>query len=140
MESLFYYYFTFFLIGLFSSILWPSMIHMLGNWYSKTNRGLIIGAWATCANVGNILGIQLAAILIKRFNNQWQHLIFINAGFMIITSISFWFMLVPHPSRIGLVINETEEDTAETNQNLIRHQANLEINQNGINTSVNRTS
>lgn len=56
-ESLFYYYFTFFLIGLFSSILWPSMIHILGNWFSKTNRGLIIGAWATCANTGNILGI-----------------------------------------------------------------------------------
>jgi sugar phosphate permease len=56
-ETLFYYYLTFFLIGLFSSILWPSMIHMLGNWFSKTNRGLIIGAWATCANTGNIVGI-----------------------------------------------------------------------------------
>jgi sugar phosphate permease len=56
-ESLSYYYFTFFLIGLFSSILWPSMIHILGNWFSKTNRGLIIGAWATCANMGNIVGI-----------------------------------------------------------------------------------
>ena len=67
-ESLFYYYVTFFLIGLFSSILWPSNIHMLGNWFSRKNRGLIIGAWATCANIGNILGIQLAAILIKYFN------------------------------------------------------------------------
>lgn len=63
-ESLFYFYFVFFLIGLFSSILWPTMIHMLGNWYSKKNRGLIIGAWATCANIGNIIGIQVAAILV----------------------------------------------------------------------------
>lgn len=56
-EVLFYYYFTFFLIGLFSSIIWPSSIHILGNWYSRANRGLIIGGWATCANIGNILGI-----------------------------------------------------------------------------------
>ena len=56
-ESLGFYYFVFFLIGLFSSIMWPTMIHMLGNWYSKKNRGLIIGAWATCANIGNIIGI-----------------------------------------------------------------------------------
>lgn len=56
-ESLLYYYLTFFLIGLFSSILWPSMIHMLGNWFAKKNRGLIIGVWATCANIGNIIGI-----------------------------------------------------------------------------------
>ena len=56
-ESLFYYYLTFFLVGLFSSFLWPALIHMLGNWYSRSNRGLIIGCWATCANVGNIVGI-----------------------------------------------------------------------------------
>jgi len=66
-ESFFFFYFVFFLIGLFSSILWPTMIHMLGNWYSKANRGLIIGAWATCANIGNIIGIQLAAILVDLF-------------------------------------------------------------------------
>jgi len=86
-ESYFYYYVTFFLIGLFSSVLWPSMIHMLGNWFSKKNRGLIIGAWATCANVGNILGIQLAAILIKYFDQQWHNLIFINAGLMLAIAI-----------------------------------------------------
>jgi MFS family permease len=45
---------------------------MLGNWYSKKNRGLIIGAWATCANIGNIIGIQLAAILIDVFEGKWE--------------------------------------------------------------------
>lgn len=116
-ERIIYYYFVFFLIGLFSSILWPSIIHMLANWYSKKNRGLIIGAWATCANIGNIIGIQIAAILIKHFNNQWQYLIFINSGIMILASLSCWTWLVPHPSRIGLSIFET--DKQEINRNLI---------------------
>lgn len=103
-ESYFYFYFVFFLIGLFSSILWPTMIHMLGNWYSKKNRGLIIGAWATCANIGNIIGIQLAAILIDSFKGKWENLIFINSAIMITTAVMYWIWLVPHPSRLGLTI------------------------------------
>jgi sugar phosphate permease len=86
---------------------------MLGNWFSKTNRGLIIGAWATCANIGNIIGIQIAAILIKYFNNQWQYLLFINAGIMLFIAVWYWLCLVPNPLRLGIVINETEEETQE---------------------------
>jgi sugar phosphate permease len=108
-ESYFYFYFVFFLIGLFSSILWPTMIHMMGNWYSKKNRGLIIGAWATCANIGNIIGIQLAAILIDAFDGKWENLIFINAATMITMAVLIWIWLVPHPARIGLEIQEEDE-------------------------------
>lgn len=108
-ESYSYYYFVFFLIGLFGSSIWPMMIHMMGNWFSKKNRGLIIGAWATCANIGNIIGIQLAAILIKVFDQKWSHLIFINAIMTLLTALmTFWF-LVPHPIRIGITINENEQ-------------------------------
>jgi MFS family permease len=112
-EVMFYYYFTFFLIGLFSSILWPSMIHILGNWFSKTNRGLIVGAWATCANIGNIIGIQIAAILIKAFKQQWQYLLFINALLMGFYAVLILLFLVPHPSRIGLVIQENDPQIKE---------------------------
>jgi len=84
------------------------MIHMLGNWYGKTNRGLIIGAWATCANIGNIIGIQMAAILIEMFDGKWQNLIFINAATMISISVMYWIWLVPHPGRIGINIQEDD--------------------------------
>ncbi len=84
------------------------MIHMMGNWFSKKNRGLIIGAWATCSNIGNIIGIQIAAILIKVFNQKWQHLIFINAIMTILTALLILWFLVPHPIRIGITINENE--------------------------------
>ena len=103
-ESYFFFYLVFFLIGLFSSILWPTMIHMLGNWYSKANRGLIIGAWATCANIGNIIGIQLAAILIEIFHGKWQNLIFINSATMISLAVMYWIWLVPNPGSIGISI------------------------------------
>ena len=84
------------------------LIHMMGNWYSKKNRGLIIGAWATCANIGNIIGIQLAAILINVFNNNWHHLIYINAIMTFLTAIILYIFLVPHPNRIGIKIHEND--------------------------------
>jgi len=77
---------------------------MLGNWYSKKNRGLIIGAWATCANIGNIIGIQLAAILIDVFEGKWENLMFINSATMITISLLYWIWLVPHPGRLGITI------------------------------------
>lgn len=80
------------------------MIHMLGNWFSKNNRGLIIGAWATCANIGNIVGIQLAAILIDVFDGKWENLMFINSATMITLSVLYWIWLVPHPGRLGIKI------------------------------------
>lgn len=52
-----YYYFVFAGIGVFSSPIFPSIIAVLGNWFSKNHRGFIIGLWATCANIGNIIGI-----------------------------------------------------------------------------------
>jgi sugar phosphate permease len=110
-ESLSYFYFVFFLIGLSGASIWPLLIHMLGNWYSKTNRGLIIGAWATCANIGNIIGIQLAAVLIKVFDNKWHHLIFINAIMTILMALLFFFFLIPHPNRIGIQIQENDGTT-----------------------------
>jgi len=85
------------------------MIHMMGSWFSKKNRGLIIGAWATCANIGNIIGIQIAAILIKVFDHRWSQLIFINAIMTILIAIMTYLFLVPHPIRIGLTIKENED-------------------------------
>ncbi len=107
-ESYSYYYFVFFLIGLCGASIWPMLIHMMGNWFSKKHRGLIIGAWATCANIGNIIGIQLAAILIKVFKQKWSHLIFINAIISILSALLTLWFLVPHPKRIGITINENE--------------------------------
>jgi sugar phosphate permease len=80
----------------------------MGNWFSKKHRGLIIGAWATCANIGNIIGIQLAAILIKVFKQKWSHLIFINAIISLLTALLMLWFLVSHPKRIGITINENE--------------------------------
>jgi len=52
-----YFYFVSILIGSFNSILPPTFIGIMGHWFPKKNRGLIVGFWATCNNFGNIVGI-----------------------------------------------------------------------------------
>ncbi len=52
-----YFYFVAIVIGAFNSVLPPTFIGIMGNWFPKKNRGLIVGFWATCNNFGNILGI-----------------------------------------------------------------------------------
>ena len=52
-----FYYIVFIFIGLFNSLMFPNFISVLGNWFTKKHRGLIIGMWATCNNMGNIIGI-----------------------------------------------------------------------------------
>ena len=44
-------------VGLGSSLCWPTFVTIMANWFPKHNRGFLIGLWATCPNVGNILGI-----------------------------------------------------------------------------------
>ena len=44
------------LIGFANACVWPPMMTTLGSWFPKQGRGMIIGIWATCNNVGHIGG------------------------------------------------------------------------------------
>lgn len=43
-------------IGIANAFVWPPIMATLGAWFPKKGRGLIIGIWATCNNVGHIGG------------------------------------------------------------------------------------
>ena len=91
-QSPIYFYLVFMGIGFSSSSIFPSIVHTLGNWFSKTHRGVIIGLWATCANIGNILGVQIASIILKVTDKKWEYLMFSIAGAMqIVVFIHFFF-------------------------------------------------
>jgi len=61
-------------IGLVQSVDFPCFISTIGAWTSESTRGTVTGIWATCGNVGNILGIQLAAAVLRAKDNQWGYL------------------------------------------------------------------
>lgn len=62
----FYYYLIVqMLAGLFQSTGWPSVVAVVGNWFGKKKRGLIMGIWNAHTSVGNITGSLVASMLLK---------------------------------------------------------------------------
>ncbi|CDW72436.1 sugar phosphate exchanger 3 [Stylonychia lemnae] len=126
-----YYYCVFILIGIFSSPLFPSIIHLLGNWFSKQHRGLVLGLWATCANIGNIIGIQLAASLIKIYNNQWGYLLFTAAMLILFCSMMTMSLVNSFPEDAGLHLEElTDAEKQDTIKNQLEHLRSSHVKQN----------
>ncbi|KAK9144396.1 hypothetical protein Sjap_004299 [Stephania japonica] len=62
----FYYFLTIqMLAGLFQSTGWPSVVAVVGNWFGKKKRGLIMGLWNAHTSIGNILGSLIASALLE---------------------------------------------------------------------------
>ena len=110
--NLYYYYAVKIFIGVFNSCLFPCMISIIGNWFSKKNRGFIVGMWASCNNFGNIAGIQLAAWLLRVFDGKWQWTMIVASGSAAVMMVIVFFFLVPHPEEIGIFIEEMTEKEA----------------------------
>lgn len=51
-------------IGLIQSVDFPCFIATVGAWTERKTRGIVTGVWATCSNTGNVLGIQLATLIL----------------------------------------------------------------------------
>ena len=44
------------LFGLTQACGWPMEVAIMSRWFGKGNRGLVLGLWAACQSVGNIVG------------------------------------------------------------------------------------
>ncbi|CAM8983819.1 unnamed protein product [Rhodiola kirilowii] len=100
--------------GLVQSIGWPCVVAVVGNWFGKSKRGLIMGVWSSHASVGNILGSVVASSVLE-FGWGWS---FVVPGMLVMLVGGFVFcFLVVNPEDIGFgsQINEIEmtSDTAE---------------------------
>uniref|UniRef100_A0A158PA97 MFS domain-containing protein n=1 Tax=Angiostrongylus cantonensis TaxID=6313 RepID=A0A158PA97_ANGCA len=51
-----YYMATYFVFGLVQACGWPNEIAIMANWFDKSNRGFVMGIWASCQPVGNVFG------------------------------------------------------------------------------------
>ncbi|KAI4344226.1 hypothetical protein L6164_011476 [Bauhinia variegata] len=84
--------------GLFQSIGWPCVVAVVGNWFGKSKRGLIMGIWASHASVGNIIGSVVASGVLE-FGWGWS---FVVPGLLIIiVGILVFLLLVVNPEDIG---------------------------------------
>lgn len=63
-HSFYYYLVIQMLAGVMQSTGWPSVVALVGNWFGKTQRGLIMGIWNAHTSVGNITGSLIASAML----------------------------------------------------------------------------
>ncbi|XP_061997306.1 putative glycerol-3-phosphate transporter 1 [Rosa rugosa] len=106
-HSFYYYLGVQMLAGLFQSTGWPSVVAVVGNWFGKKKRGLIMGIWNAHTSVGNITGSLVASALLQ-YGWGWS---FVVPGLMIATIGVVVFLFLPvSPESVGV----SEEDELDS--------------------------
>ncbi|KAG5249171.1 glycerol-3-phosphate transporter [Salix suchowensis] len=102
----FYYYLIVQMIaGMFQSTGWPSVVAVVGNWFGKRKRGLIMGIWNAHTSVGNISGSLIAAAMLS-YGWGWS---FVLPGLLIAFVGLLVFLLLPvSPEAVGADKDEDE--------------------------------
>lgn len=96
--------------GLFQATGWPSVVTIVGHWFGKKKRGLIMGIWNAHTSIGNILGSLIASSALK-FGWGWSFIIpgTILAG----GGLLVWLFLAVDPHDVGLPSPNEIEAAAE---------------------------
>ncbi|PIN22398.1 Permease of the major facilitator superfamily [Handroanthus impetiginosus] len=124
---LFYYYLIVqMLAGLFQSTGWPSVVAVVGNWFGKKKRGLIMGIWNAHTSLGNITGSVVASILLK-YGWGWS-MVVPGLGIAFVGIILFFFLPVS-PDSVGASIDDDEllspkKEGEEMTESLLRTKSN----------------
>lgn len=105
-HSFYYYLVVQMLAGLFQSTGWPSVVAVVGNWFGKSKRGLIMGIWNAHTSMGNITGSLVASALLT-YGWGWS---FVVPGLIIAFVGLIVFLFLPvNPESVGADTNEEDE-------------------------------
>lgn len=106
MHSFYYYLIMQMLAGLFQSTGWPSVVAVVGNWFGKKKRGLIMGIWNAHTSVGNISGSLIAAAVLS-YGWGWS---FVLPGLLIaFVGVAVFLLLSVTPESVGADRDDEDE-------------------------------
>lgn len=106
--------------GLFQSTGWPSVVAVVGNWFGKSKRGLIMGIWNAHTSVGNITGSLIASAMLS-YGWGWS---FVVPGLIIAFMGLVVFLFLPvSPESVGADrednLNSPEKNGEEVREPLL---------------------
>ncbi|OAY80146.1 putative glycerol-3-phosphate transporter 1 [Ananas comosus] len=99
--------------GMFQSTGWPSVVAVVGNWFGKRKRGLIMGIWNAHTSVGNISGSLIASALLK-YGWGWS---FVVPGLMMCVAGILVFLFLPTSPEVAGVGKEEEISKSKEKEN-----------------------
>lgn len=124
--------------GLFQATGWPSVVAVIGNWFGKRKRGLIMGVWNAHTSIGNITGSLIAASVLQY---GWGWSFILPGEFIFVSGLLVYLFLPAYPEDIGFSSpndshGKTQDEEAQRlKENLIGNGHNS-----GQGSSGNRTS
>lgn len=109
----FYWYAVFWaLTGLLQSSGWPTVVAIVGNWFGKSSRGLVMGVWGSSPSVGNIVGACIASAVL---HYGYEYAFLVPAVMTFCGGIIVYFSIIASPREVGLPEPE-ETDTPENDK------------------------
>ena len=104
-----YYLLVWTLNGAVQSTGWPANVAIMGNWFSRKERGMIMGIWSSNASVGNIIGTIMTLIVYGLWGAEqgWIITLMWISGMMIIQTFIISY-LKAEPTKETL---KAEDDT-----------------------------
>ena len=100
-------------IGAVQSVDFPCFVGTVGAWTRRSSRGTITGIWATCGNVGNIFGLQLASVVLGNHEGEWQRLMYITTVIYLSLALCIFIFYVAEPREVGI---DMTDDHLRANQ------------------------
>ena len=91
--------------GIAQSTVWPGTVALLGNWFSRTHRGKIMGFWASNASVGNIVGAFVGGAIITS-GQDWMVVTTTFAIFQIATATLYVLTVPDRPQTPPEILTE----------------------------------
>ena len=121
-HNLVYFYSIYAVQGIFQSIGWPTVVAIMGNWFSKNSRGFVMTVWNSHTSVGNMVGKALSSFALglrggsgEDDGNNWPATFFVCGGLIMTMSIFIFCCLHNSPAEAGVEMDETEEDLRSGN-------------------------
>ncbi|KAJ0962017.1 hypothetical protein J5N97_029845 [Dioscorea zingiberensis] len=109
-HSFFFYLVVQLLAGLFQSTGWPTVVGVVGNWFGKSKRGLIMGIWNAHTSFGNIAGSLIASALLKY---GWGWSFAVPGLLMALVGLTVFLFLPVNPVAMGV---EKEDDLCKPSE------------------------
>ncbi|KAK7330819.1 hypothetical protein VNO77_25022 [Canavalia gladiata] len=101
--------------GMFQATGWPSVVAVIGNWFGKRKRGLIMGIWNAHTSVGNISGSLLAASVLD-YGWGWSFLV--PGALIIFGGLIVYFFLAAYPEDVGFSSIHSDDEEAQGNKSV----------------------
>lgn len=121
-EGIHYLYVIFWILnGLCQSCVWPAEVKLMSSWFSGEHSGAIYGIWSANGSVGNILGIQFAAMCFSIWEKdatgiRWSFVI--PALFLVLVAVMNFFLPVT-PKAAGFTEPSVSSDEIEVSREIV---------------------